>query len=101
MAYDDRFALLIALIGLTAALIPGVSWWFQRWSKRQDSAIARVEQRVELAVDRINALVRSNGIIKGYTRRLIDILRTNNIEHPNPPDEFYRDDTFIPERDDK
>lgn len=102
---DAQIQLLVAWLTLISVAVPiviGVGRYtynrrqkeIVRWSHSQDDAIQRTEKRLSLAESKIATLRRRHQVVIGYTRRLIDILVQNGIDHPAPPDEFYADEPY-------
>jgi len=59
-------------------------------NRKQDKAIDEAQQNIAYLRKRGQSLL-------AFSRRLVDILDNNKIPHPDPPEDFYTDDTFIPD----
>ena len=75
-----------ALTGVFAVVFTVLQFVFRHWSKKQDKAIAEMQNAV-------GQLINSGADLRRYIRQLLFLLKQHQITYPEPPDSFY--DTTI------
>lgn len=81
-SFGDASTLLYTWLSILSLLGAGIAWWSKRNRRNIERALHELQGEVA-------TLKRKNLRVLVYARKLYDVMKTQGLTPPDPPDEFF------------